>query len=157
MEFLSRNFHSPLADSAQAAYLMIACRSFGIGRVSSYRSKAALQTHEHLVLRLLELCHRNEALATAQAEQQRADAEAQQKAEAEMVKRKADEEAGEVPKAYVVLKADDVSRATTGDAIMGWVAGRVAPHKRIRHLEFIDQIPKSASGKILRRMLRDNP
>ena len=38
---------------------------------------------------------------------------------------------------------------------MGWVAGRVAPHKRIRHLEFIDQIPKSASGKILRRVLID--
>ncbi len=71
------------------------------------------------------------------------------------VVRRADEEAGEVPKAYVVLKPDDASRATTGDAIMGWVAGRVAPHKRIRHLEFIDQIPKSASGKILRRVLMD--
>ena len=71
------------------------------------------------------------------------------------VVRKADEEAGEVPKAFVVLKADDVSRATRGDAIMGWVAERVAPHKRIRHLEFIDQIPKSASGKILRRVLMD--
>jgi acyl-coenzyme A synthetase/AMP-(fatty) acid ligase len=35
----------------------------------------------------------------------------------------------------------------------------VAPHKRIRHLELIEQIPKSASGKILRRMLidRDTP
>jgi acyl-CoA synthetase (AMP-forming)/AMP-acid ligase II len=71
------------------------------------------------------------------------------------VVRKADEEAGEVPKAYVVLKPDDASRATTAEAIMGWVAGRVAPHKRIRHLEFIDQIPKSASGKILRRVLID--
>ena len=71
------------------------------------------------------------------------------------VVRRADEEAGEVPKAYVVLKGDDASRATTADAIMGWVAGRVAPHKRIRHLEFIDQIPKSASGKILRRVLID--
>jgi acyl-coenzyme A synthetase/AMP-(fatty) acid ligase len=38
---------------------------------------------------------------------------------------------------------------------MGWVAQRVAPHKRIRHVEFIDQIPKSASGKILRRVLMD--
>jgi acyl-CoA synthetase (AMP-forming)/AMP-acid ligase II len=71
------------------------------------------------------------------------------------VVRKADEEAGEVPKAYVVLKPDDVSKATPADAIMGWVAQRVAPHKRIRHLEFIDQIPKSASGKILRRVLID--
>src|SRR5262245_8424131 len=67
--------------------------------------------------------------------------------------RKADEEAGEVPKAFVVLKPDDASRATTAEAIMTFVAGRVAPHKRIRHLEFIDQIPKSASGKILRRVL----
>ena len=71
------------------------------------------------------------------------------------VVRKADEEAGEVPKAYVVLKPDDGAKATAADAIMGWVAQRVAPHKRIRHLEFIDQIPKSASGKILRRVLID--
>ena len=71
------------------------------------------------------------------------------------VVRKADEEAGEVPKAFIVLKPDEASRATKADAIMGWVAERVAPHKRIRHLEFIDQIPKSASGKILRRLLMD--
>ncbi len=67
--------------------------------------------------------------------------------------RKADEEAGEVPKAYVVLKPDEASRATGREAIMAFVAERVAPHKRIRDLEFIDQIPKSASGKILRRVL----
>jgi len=71
------------------------------------------------------------------------------------VVRKADAEAGEVPKAYVVLKPDEASRKTSADEIMGWVAGRVSPHKRIRHLEFIDQIPKSASGKILRRVLID--
>ncbi len=69
------------------------------------------------------------------------------------VVRKADEEAGEVPKAFVVLKSDAASCATTGETIMAFVAQRVAPHKRIRHLEFIDQIPKSASGKILRRLL----
>ncbi len=69
--------------------------------------------------------------------------------------RKADEDAGEVPKAYVVLKPDDAARATTAEALMTWIAARVAPHKRIRHLEFIDQIPKSASGKILRRVLVD--
>jgi acyl-CoA synthetase (AMP-forming)/AMP-acid ligase II len=69
--------------------------------------------------------------------------------------RKADEEAGEVPKAFVVLKPDDAARAATAEALMAWIAERVAPHKRIRHLEFTDQIPKSASGKILRRVLVD--
>ena len=59
-----------------------------------------------------------------------------------------DEEAGEIPKAYVVVK-DDIS----ADEIMAFVAGKVAPHKKIRALEFIDEIPKSPSGKILRRLL----
>jgi acyl-CoA synthetase (AMP-forming)/AMP-acid ligase II len=69
------------------------------------------------------------------------------------VVRSLDEEAGEVPKAFVVLKADEASRAVSADTIMAFVAERVAPHKRIRRVEFIDQIPKSASGKILRRLL----
>ena len=69
--------------------------------------------------------------------------------------RKDDDEAGEVPKAYVVLKPDETAKAVTAETIMKFVAERVAPHKRIRHLEFIDQIPKSASGKILRRVLVD--
>ncbi|MBA2449534.1 MAG: 4-coumarate--CoA ligase family protein [Chloroflexi bacterium] len=59
-----------------------------------------------------------------------------------------DEEAGEVPKAFVVLKGE-----ASGDEIRAFVAERVAPHKRIRLLEVVDQIPKSASGKILRRVL----
>jgi acyl-CoA synthetase (AMP-forming)/AMP-acid ligase II len=67
--------------------------------------------------------------------------------------RSPDEEAGEVPKAFVVLKPDDASQATSAEAIMAFVAGRVAPHKRVRRLEFVAQIPKSASGKILRRLL----
>jgi acyl-CoA synthetase (AMP-forming)/AMP-acid ligase II len=71
------------------------------------------------------------------------------------VVRRPDEEAGEIPKAFVVLKADAESGATTAAALMAWVAERVAPHKRIRLLEFIDQIPKSPSGKILRRLLVD--
>jgi acyl-CoA synthetase (AMP-forming)/AMP-acid ligase II len=71
------------------------------------------------------------------------------------VVRKADEEAGEVPKAYVVLRPDAASHATTAETLMAWVAERVSPHKRIRHVEFIEQIPKSASGKILRRVLVD--
>ena len=59
-----------------------------------------------------------------------------------------DEEAGEVPKAFVVIRHD-----TTREEIMSFVAARVAPHKRIREVEFITQIPKSLSGKILRRVL----
>jgi acyl-CoA synthetase (AMP-forming)/AMP-acid ligase II len=60
----------------------------------------------------------------------------------------ADEEAGEVPKAFVVLKGE-----SDADALLAYVAGRVAPYKKIRQLEFVAQIPKSASGKILRRLL----
>jgi acyl-CoA synthetase (AMP-forming)/AMP-acid ligase II len=59
-----------------------------------------------------------------------------------------DEEAGEVPKGFVVLRGE-----ATADELMAYVAERVAPHKKIRRLEVIDQIPKSASGKILRRVL----
>ena len=59
-----------------------------------------------------------------------------------------DDEAGEVPKAFVVLKGE-----ATADELMSFVAERVAPHKKIRALEFIEQIPKSLSGKILRRVL----
>lgn len=59
-----------------------------------------------------------------------------------------DEEAGEVPKAFVVLRAP-----ATPEEIMAFVANRVAPHKKIRQLEIVDSIPKSLSGKILRRVL----
>jgi acyl-CoA synthetase (AMP-forming)/AMP-acid ligase II len=63
-----------------------------------------------------------------------------------------DEEAGEVPKAFIVLKA---GQKATAQEIMDFVAGKVAPHKRIRRLDFVEAIPKSASGKILRRVLVD--
>jgi acyl-coenzyme A synthetase/AMP-(fatty) acid ligase len=38
---------------------------------------------------------------------------------------------------------------------MAWVAERVAPHKRVRSVELVDQIRRLPSGKILRRLLRD--
>jgi acyl-coenzyme A synthetase/AMP-(fatty) acid ligase len=37
--------------------------------------------------------------------------------------------------------------------LVGWLGERVAPYKRVRRVEFVDQIPKSPSGKILRRLL----
>ena len=61
-----------------------------------------------------------------------------------------DDEAGEVPKAYVVRKADAEPSA---DELMAFVAERVATFKQLREVEFIDAIPKNASGKLLRRVL----
>ena len=61
-----------------------------------------------------------------------------------------DEEAGEVPKAFVVVAdgADlDVER------IKAFVAERVASYKQVRRVELTTEIPKSASGKVLRRVL----
>ena len=59
-----------------------------------------------------------------------------------------DEEAGEVPKGIIVLK-----EPTEPEVLMEFVAERVAPHKRLRYIEFVEKIPKSPSGKILRRVL----
>ncbi len=58
-------------------------------------------------------------------------------------------EGGEAPKAFVVS-----ATSTDPDALMAWVAARVAPYKKVRSVEFVDAIPKSPSGKILRRLLR---
>jgi len=59
-----------------------------------------------------------------------------------------DEEAGELPKAFVVAE-DDVS----DQEIIEYVAERVSPQKRVRLVERVGEIPKSPSGKILRRVL----
>jgi acyl-CoA synthetase (AMP-forming)/AMP-acid ligase II len=62
-----------------------------------------------------------------------------------------EEEAGEIPKAFIVA----AEGGCDGDALMEFVAGQVSPQKRIRQVEMIDEIPKSPSGKILRRILRE--
>ena len=62
-----------------------------------------------------------------------------------------DDEAGELPKAFVVPTGDDLDC----DALASFVAEQVAPHKRVRLIELVEEIPKSPSGKILRRLLRD--
>ncbi len=63
-----------------------------------------------------------------------------------------DEEAGELPKAFVVLKP---GQEATAEELMEFVAGHVAHYKQLRAVELVGEIPKSASGKILRRLLRD--
>jgi acyl-CoA synthetase (AMP-forming)/AMP-acid ligase II len=60
------------------------------------------------------------------------------------------DDGSEAPKAFVV--SDD---GADPEELMAYVAERVAPYKRVREVEFVDEIPKSASGKILRRVLRE--
>lgn len=61
----------------------------------------------------------------------------------------------EVPKAYVVLKDRSNASKVTAEEIMAFVAERVAPFKKVRQVEFADAIPKSATGKTLRRQLQE--
>jgi acyl-coenzyme A synthetase/AMP-(fatty) acid ligase len=62
--------------------------------------------------------------------------------------RSPDQQAGEIPKAFVVANGP-----ADAEALMAWVAERVAPYKRIRRVEFVDQIPKGPYGKVLRHAL----
>ncbi|MEN5073298.1 AMP-binding protein [Isoptericola cucumis] len=63
-----------------------------------------------------------------------------------------DAEGEEVPKAFVVTQ-EGVD--LTADDVVAFVAEHVAPYKKVREVVFIDVVPKSASGKILRKDLRD--
>jgi long-chain acyl-CoA synthetase len=62
-----------------------------------------------------------------------------------------DADAGEIPKAFIVPRA---GRTIDLDALARFVSERLAGYKQIRHFEMIDEIPKSPSGKILRRVLK---
>jgi acyl-CoA synthetase (AMP-forming)/AMP-acid ligase II len=62
----------------------------------------------------------------------------------------ANREAGEIPKAFVVLKP---GAAADGDALMDFLRNKVAGYKRVRQVEVVNAIPRSPSGKILRRLL----
>jgi acyl-CoA synthetase (AMP-forming)/AMP-acid ligase II len=61
-----------------------------------------------------------------------------------------DEHAGEIPKAFIVPNG-----SITPEQVTQFVAQRVAPYKKVRAVEIVQEIPKSASGKILRRVLID--
>jgi acyl-CoA synthetase (AMP-forming)/AMP-acid ligase II len=64
----------------------------------------------------------------------------------------ADDQAGEVPKAFVVLHAGPQHTLTEAD-VRAFIHSQVAHYKCLEYVEFVDAIPKSASGKILRRLL----
>ncbi|KAL1311561.1 hypothetical protein AAFC00_001679 [Neodothiora populina] len=72
-----------------------------------------------------------------------------------------DEYRGEVPKAYVVLRLnqnqnqDEDAYKATGRLLLAYVRDNKVRHKHVKEIEFASAIPKSASGKILRRVLRD--
>ena len=66
------------------------------------------------------------------------------------------DQATEVPRAYVVPKKGVKGGKEAEERIVKWLAGKVASHKRLRGgVRFIDEIPKSVSGKILRRKLKE--
>jgi long-chain acyl-CoA synthetase len=63
-----------------------------------------------------------------------------------------DDEAGEVPKGFVVLRPGHNAKA---EALIAFVNGKLAGYKKLHYVEFIDAIPKVPSGKILRRELKE--
>ena len=65
------------------------------------------------------------------------------------------DQATELPRAYIVPKPGVEGSSKTADDIMQWLQAKVANHKRLRGgVRFVDEIPKSVSGKILRRLLK---
>ncbi|WP_251093873.1 4-coumarate--CoA ligase family protein [Streptomyces sp. Caat 7-52] len=67
-----------------------------------------------------------------------------------------DDDGNEIPHAFVVRHADADTGDLTENDILLYVAERVAPYKRVRRITFIDTVPRAASGKILRRQLREH-
>jgi long-chain acyl-CoA synthetase len=65
---------------------------------------------------------------------------------------KPDDEAGEIPKAYVQLRPNVQA---TADELIAFVKERISDYKRVREVEFIEKVPRTASGKILRRELAE--
>ncbi|KAI0509949.1 hypothetical protein KFK09_010549 [Dendrobium nobile] len=63
-----------------------------------------------------------------------------------------DEEAGEIPVAFVVKRHDSNISAAE---IVKFVAKKVAPYKKVRRVVFVQSIPRTPAGKIMRRELRN--
>jgi acetyl-CoA synthetase len=66
-----------------------------------------------------------------------------------------DQRRGEVPKAFVVLRAGYSAGDGLADELREHVRTRLAPHEVPREVVFVDDLPRTTTGKILRRALRD--
>lgn len=65
-----------------------------------------------------------------------------------------DADAGEAPCAFVVLREGNPESEKSADALRGYVAERLTAYKKARDVRFVTNIPRSPSGKVLRRELR---
>lgn len=68
----------------------------------------------------------------------------------------ADERRGQVPKAFVVLRAGEQPSDQLADQLRQHVRSRLAPHEVPREIEFMDDLPITTTGKVMRRALREN-
>ena len=67
---------------------------------------------------------------------------------------KPDSAAGEIPCAFVVLRESTLASPAMDEALRAYVADRLTHYKQPREIRFVDAVPRTASGKILRRELR---
>jgi long-chain acyl-CoA synthetase len=66
----------------------------------------------------------------------------------------ADAAAGEIPVAFIVLREGSVASDKLEEELCGFVSERLTPYKQPRQIHFVDALPRTPSGKILRRELR---
>lgn len=66
-----------------------------------------------------------------------------------------DDWSGELPKAFVVLKTGVAKNQKTGRELMKYVEDNKIRYKWLKEIELVDEVPKSASGKILKKNLRN--
>ena len=66
-----------------------------------------------------------------------------------------EEEVTEIPRAYIVLKPGVERSKETAESLQAFIAKQVAHFKQIKSVIFRDEIPKSATGKILRKILKE--
>ena len=61
---------------------------------------------------------------------------------------------GEVPIAFIVHRPDTAQTDGDAKALMDWFAGQVLPYQKVREVHFVDALPTSTAGKVLKTELR---